>query len=211
MMLSIDVPRMGQALEEVGRSDVCVLAGALTTHERRELLPALERLKFQPAARLVGEVCQDFDLLVLSTDQPSQAAAPAPLLALVETYAELLRATATAVGADWLTDFMPTDISLQRYRRGASGISPHRDSRQFVRLISIFSLGSPAEFRLFRDRRGSPLARHNLNSGDLLILRAPGFANRSAVGPLHSVSGPADGVRYSITIRMKEAAASPAS
>jgi hypothetical protein len=111
----------------------------------------------------------------------------------------------------WLADFRPTDIHVQRYSRDSAGISPHRDSRLFIKLISIFSLGSVAELSLFRERRGPPLRRFQLNCGDLFLLRAPGFAKCPSTRPLHSVSGPADGVRYSVTLRMREAAASTAS
>jgi len=131
-------------------------------------------------------------------------------MALAESYAALLRAKALSVDEPSLADFVPTDLLVQRYSPGSAGISPHRDSRRFIKLISIFSLGSPAEFRLFRERRGSPRRRFQLNCGDLALLRAPGFAHQPSVGPLHSVSGPTDGVRYSITLRMKEPAAASA-
>jgi alkylated DNA repair dioxygenase AlkB len=210
-MLSIGEQELAQALEEVGRSGVCSISGALSPEARRKLGLTLERLGFQRAPESVREVRQDFGLWSTNAGPGSQAAAPAPLLALAEAYAALLWSMAVSQDEPWLADFRPTDIHVQRYSRGSAGISPHRDSRLFIKLISIFSLGSAAELSLFRERRGPPLRRFQLNCGDLFLLRAPGFANCPSTRPLHSVSGPADDVRYSITLRMKEAATSTAS
>jgi alkylated DNA repair dioxygenase AlkB len=171
---------------------------------------ALEALDFQRAPLWVGEVRQDFDLVAIQPGLGRADTALAPLLALAESYAALLRAKALSLDEPSLADFVPTDIHVQRYGPGSAGISPHRDSRRFIKLISVFSLGNPAEFRVFRDRRGPPLRRYHLDSGDLLLLRAPGFAHRPSAGPLHSVSGPTDEVRYSITLRMKQPAAATA-
>ena len=64
----------------------------------------------------------------------------------------------------------------------------------------------PAEFLLCRDREGAALRRFPLASGDLLLLRAPGFAGRPSGRPLHAVSGPKGAMRYSITLRMERQA-----
>ena len=206
-MLNVRQRELTEALKEVGQYGVCRIAEALTSDARYELRMALEALDFQRAPQRVGEVRQDFDLLAIQPGLGRADTALAPLLALAESYAALLRAKALSLDEPSLADFVPTNLHVQRYSPGCAGISRHRDSRRFIKLISIFSLGSPAEFRLFRDRRGPPLRRYQLNSGDLLLLRAPGFARRPSGGPLHSVSGPTDDVRYSITLRMKQPAA----
>jgi hypothetical protein len=155
-------------------------------------------------------VRQDFDLMVMKPGLAPTDPDVSPILDLAEEYAALLRACAISLHEPWLADFVPTDVHVQRYVPEAVGISSHRDSRRFIKLISVFSLGNPAEFRLCRDRRGSQLRRYQLNSGDLLLLRALGFAGRPSAGPLHSVSGPAGGVRYSITFRMEQPTATAA-
>ena len=206
-MLSLSQRDLAEALEEVGQCGVCKIAGALTPDARHELRMALEGLDFQRAPERAGDVRQDFGLLVMKPGLAAAAPALSPLLALAEEYAALLRVRAMSLDELWLADFVLTDIHIQRYRRGSTGISPHRDGRRFIKLISVFSLGSPAELRLFRDRRGSPMRRYQLDPGDLLLLRAPGLAERPSAGPLHSVSGPAGEARYSITLRMKQPAA----
>jgi len=206
-MLSLRQPELAEALEEVGRYGVCKIAGTLTPDARHELRMAFEALDFQRAPQWVGEVRQDFDLLAIQPGLGHADTVLAPLLALAESYAALLRAKALSLDEPSLADFVPTDLHVKRYNPGSAGISRHRDSQRFIKLISIFSLGGPAEFHLFRDRRGPALRRYQLNSGDLLLLRAPDFARRPSGGPLHSVSGPTDDVRYSITLRMKQPAA----
>ena len=205
-MLSVSQRDLAAAMEETRRIGAGTVRGALAPEARHGLVAALDSATFERAPERVGDVRQDFDLVVMKPGLAAAAPALSPLLALAEEYAALLRAQAMSLDEPWLADFMPTDIHVQRYGRGSAGISAHRDSRRFIKLISVFSLGSPAEFRLFRDRRGSPLRRYQLDCGDLLLLRAPGFAERPSAGPLHSVLGPTDEVRYSITLRMEQQA-----
>lgn len=195
---------LAAALEEVARHGACRLPGFLNLDTQRRLLAALDRLSFERAPEQVADVRQDFDLLVIPVTTGDRRLSL--LLTLTDRYAALLRVQAEALNALWLADFVPTEIYVQRYGQESHGITPHRDNRRFVKLLSIFSLGSPAEFRLCRDRQGSALRRYRLVSGDLLLLRAPGFAEQSAARPLHAVSGPSGAVRYSITLRMKRQA-----
>ena len=104
-MLSLRQPELAEALEEVGQYGVCKIAGALTPDARHELRMALEGLDFERAPEQVGAVRQDFDLLVV---RPSASGDPsfAPLLALCDEYAELLRGLMPQ--QLWLCDFLPT-------------------------------------------------------------------------------------------------------
>jgi len=206
-MLSLSQRDLAAAMEETGRIGAGTVRGALAPEARHGLVAALESAAFERAPERVGDVRQDFDLMVMKPGLGPADPALSPLLDLAEEYSALLRAQAMSLDEAWLADFAATDIHLQRYGPGSTGVSPHRDSRRFIKLISVFSLGSPAEFRLCRDRRGSPLRRYQLDRGDLLLLRAPGFAGQPPAGPLHSVSGPAGGVRYSITLRMEQSVA----
>jgi len=209
-MLNVSRRDLAAAMEETGRIGAGTVRGALTPEAQHRLVPILESAAFERAPERVGDVRQDFDLMVMKPGLVPTDPDVSPILDLAEECAALLRARAISLDEPWLADFVPTDIHVLRYVPEAVGISCHRDSRRFIKVISVFSLGSPAEFRLCRDRRASPLRRYDLNSGDLLLLRAPGFAGRPSPGPLHSVSGPAGGVRYSITLRMEQPAATAA-
>lgn len=204
-MLSVSQRDLAAAIREVRRQDACKIGGALTPDARHRLVTALVDAGFQPAPEQVGAVRQDFDLLVV---RPPASGDPsfAPLRALCDEYAEQLRRLIPQ--QPWLDDFAPTGIYVQRYSPGSQGISPHRDGRRFVKLVSIFSLGAPAELHLCHDRQGSSLRRYRLACGDLLLLRAPGFAGQGDARPLHFVSGPKVGVRYSISVRMERRAES---
>ena len=199
------------ALEEVARCGASRLPDVLRSDAQAELVAALKTANFERAPERVGDVQQDFDLLVIKSRATHRDLKLSPLLALCDEYAALLRAQAQLLHAPWLADFAPTDIYVQQYRTGSRGITPHRDNRRFAKLISIFSLGDPAEFRLCRDREGTALKRYRLASGDLLLLRAPGFAGRPSGRPLHAVSGPKGAMRYSITLRMERQAETTAS
>lgn len=201
-MLNVSQRDLAAAMEETDRIGAGMIWGALIPEAQHRLVPVLESAAFERAPERVGDVRQDFDLMVIKLGLAPTVPDVSAILDLAEEYAALLRAL--SLDEPWLADFVPTDIRVQRYVRGVAGISSHRDSQRFIKVISVFSLGSPAEFRLCRDRRGSPLRRYQLNSGDLLLLRAPGFADRPSAGPLHSVSGPAGEVRYSITLRMEQ-------
>lgn len=205
-MLHLDGRDLAAAIEQTGRTGAAIVRGALSPEAQGLLLAALESAHFERAPERVGKVRQDFDLLVVKPGLAPPASGLSPLLNLAEEYVALLRQM--SAHEPWLVGFAPTDIHLQRYGSGSQGISLHRDSRRFIKLISVFSLGSAAVLQLFRNREGPPFARYKLDSGDLLLLRAPGFADRQSAGPLHSVTGPVEGTRYSMTLRMEQPPAS---
>ncbi len=199
-MLSISACAFGVALERAGRDGIARIEAALTPRAQRELGSALAEAAFESARERVDDVIQDFDVLV---ERPG---ARLPVIGeLEEEYGRFVREQACSLHMPWLADYVPTDCHVQRYRPGSRGISPHRDGRRFVKLISIFSLGDPAEFVHCRDRAGTPLGSFVLASGDLLLLRATGFAEHDRAGPLHKVLGPTPGIRYSIAFRMRRA------
>ena len=191
-------------LTEVENRGAAAVPEFLTPEAERMLIAAVEHAAYERAEERVGNVYQDFDQLVIKLQAASSEPSLSSLVALADEYSAFLRAQAEALKREWLAYFAPTDVHVQRYHEGSRGITPHRDGRRFVKLVSIFSPYSPAEFRLCQDRSGAPLWNHLLSSGELLLLRSPGFAGSPPVGPLHSVSGPTRGVRYSISLRMEE-------
>jgi len=120
-MLSLGQPELAEALEEVGQYGVCKIAGALTPDARHELRMALEALDFQRAPQGVGEVRQDFDLLAVQPGRGRADTALAPLLALAESYAALLRAKALSLDEPSLADFVPRISMCNDTARGPQG------------------------------------------------------------------------------------------
>jgi alkylated DNA repair dioxygenase AlkB len=190
-------------LRETRETGAAHVPDVLTPEGEHDLLRALEGAPFEPAPEQEGRVRQRYDLLVV---RPAALPGPRllPLGRLAQQYALRLRDCEREPGLDWLAGFEPTSVYVQRYPPGPDeGISEHRDVSRFARLISVFSLGAPAEFRLFAERGGPPVRRFDLRSGDLVLLRAPLSPDERGVRPLHAVSSPREGVRYSVTIRME--------
>lgn len=169
--------------------------------ERARLLALCERLEYRPQPEQVGLVRQEMDLQILRPEDLRRQAA-GPLRAVLDRYLGALRRLAAEPGRAWLAEAAPNEIYVQRYRPGSAGITSHRDEKRFVRLIAIVSLGAPVEFRTSLERNGPPLAQFPVESGDLVLLRAPGFGRRPDRRPFHAVSGPESGVRYSVTFRV---------
>jgi len=96
-MLSVSQRDLAAATEETGRIGAGTIRGALTPEARHGLVAALESGAFERAPERVGDVRQDFDLLVMKPGLAAAAPALAPLLALAEEYAALLRAQAEQV------------------------------------------------------------------------------------------------------------------
>lgn len=195
-MLRTDGDGLLAALDDVRRDGGARIARALTDGAQQELLDAVAGAQYEPAERYAGRVEQDLESLAGGTEAALKLGT---VRRLVEAYEALLR----GVDLPQLADFAVVDVEVQRYRAGSRGITPHRDHLRYVRLVSVFSLGAPAEFRICRDRGGTPIRTYRLESGDLFLMRAPGFDGSDPARPLHTVFGPEDGVRYSIGLRMK--------
>jgi len=84
------------------------------------------------------------------------------------------------------TSLLFNDMSLQRYRVGSIGITPHKDGKSRINLICVFILTGQAEFAICDDRSGSNARFLDTMAGNLIILRGPGFLN-SEVQPFHFV------------------------
>jgi alkylated DNA repair dioxygenase AlkB len=121
---------------------------------------------------------------------------------------ELAAAVHTAgVGITGLDSWHPDDISVQRYRAGAAGITPHRDRKRYRSLVAIATIEGTAAFTLCKNRNGDPALTWQASQGSLVLLRGPGLAGTADDRPLHTVKGPAAGQRTSIGFRMNTTAA----
>jgi hypothetical protein len=116
-----------------------------------------------------------------------------------ELAAAVHRASAGITGLD---SWYPDDISIQRYRAGASGITPHRDRKRYRILVAVATIEGTAAFTLCKNRTGDPALTWHASQGSLIFLRGPGLAGIADGRPLHAVQGPATGQRTSIGFRM---------
>jgi len=101
-----------------------------------------------------------------------------------------------------LGEWDPNETSIQRYQAGSLGISPHLDHKRYRYLVAIFTLEGAAPLALCTDRQGSVQHEWEAVPGSLVLLRGPGLGGTEDGRPLHTVSGPAEGRRTSLTFRL---------
>lgn len=120
-----------------------------------------------------------------------------------------LRAAVTRVvrahgrGIRGLATWRPTDVTVQRYRPGALGITPHLDGKRYRRLVVVVTVAGTARFRIHERRDGPAVAEWEAGPGSLALLRGPGLGGHRDGRPFHAVEGPRRGMRYSVALRMR--------
>ena len=186
-----------EPLARTARSGAAFVSDALTAGFRERLQEEVGRGPFRPLPEEIGPVRQETEAFEVGGRLSGY-----PLLA------ELRRALVRAVreqgrGIRGLSTWRPTEISVQRYRGGAVGITPHLDGKRYRRLVAIFTILGRARFTVCRDRGGEPLEEWETVPGSLVLLRGPGLGGLRDGRPFHRVSGPESGRRTSVGFRME--------
>lgn len=91
------------------------------------------------------------------------------------------------------------DIVVQRYAAGSFGITPHRDHVRYRDIVVLLMLCGDGDFYTCRDRAGTETRIIDARPGDVLLMRAPGFAG-SAARPFHGLAD-VRSLRYSVGFR----------
>ncbi|HEV8627836.1 MAG TPA: hypothetical protein VG034_25650 [Acidimicrobiia bacterium] len=169
---------------------------ALRTTSVDALTAEVEGRDFTPLPDEVGQVRQGAEELVVAVGDPD-----------LPVMAQLARALCHAVviaGSDLgFGRYRPQEATYLRYRGPGAGISPHRDARQYLLLVAIFTLVGQAPFRVVADRAGRDVLASWLTlPGDLCLLRAPRVGGEAEGRPLHAVGPPLDSERLSLAFRM---------
>jgi len=89
-------------------------------------------------------------------------------------------------------------IAVHKYDQGSIGITPHKDERKYLNMISIFILAGKAPFSLYKSRQ-EKIGELDAQPGSLILLRAPRSKTEDG-RPMHSI-GPVLEERYSICFR----------
>ena len=187
---------LGQALQTVAREGFAFVPRALAEDFRRALQQEVQACPFQPVPGEIGPVRQETEECVIPSPMdgyPLVARLSGELVALVRDHG---RAVAG------LEAWVPTAAFVQRYRPGALGITPHLDGRRFGLLVAVFTSEGSARFSIHETRSGPAVARWEAAPGSLVLLRAPGLAGVDDGRPFHTVGGPTDQGRYSVSFRM---------
>lgn len=179
---SLDQTVLADTLRRVAR-DGAAAVPALSLPARRALLRAAGGLSFRTARPVVGSGAR-------AVTQAFEIADDVPATGPFDELAGELAARLNAVLARDDTPACPTiafnDRVAQRYPAGNIGISPHRDHIRYVHLVVNIVLQGFGRLyicpeRSFQDALAIPGA-----AGDLLLMRAPGFAN-SDHRPFHAI------------------------
>lgn len=103
-----------------------------------------------------------------------------PFLRLRDTIASLLNAEfATLCRYPFSTPLHLDDLVLQRYPKGSSGISPHKDGLSMGNLVCVLVLAGTGDFTLCDDREGSNPRVIQAPPGHMILMRAPGFLGKN--------------------------------
>jgi hypothetical protein len=169
----------------------CVASGAasvpfLDAGGCARLVEAARHLTWRAARPVIGEgdrrVLQDFELTVrLPEDGPWRETADLVNAALAEAAGGLSPNPLPA-------GFQINDLILQRYAAGSRGITAHRDHIRYRGLVALLILSGNGRFCLCDDRSGAGAREIVAAAGDLLLMRAPGFAG-SPERPFHFLDG----------------------
>lgn len=153
----------------------------LTAAEREQLLVEAHTLDYirQPEVAESGIVREDLASCTLK-NEGSVFFTIADRLALF--MGELAAASGQSFG------LLPkAHVALQKYEAGSFGITPHRDEKKYGLAICIIPLAGAGTLALCDDREGANQRPLDTTVGNLVLLRAPGYANMH-VRPMHLVT-----------------------
>jgi len=161
------------------------------------LLTAAQGLSYRTGRREIGTgekaVRQDFDICMAPPK-------PNPLWDLAAELEDHLARALAGLRPPLLAGRLGlNDLVVQRYHAGSFGITAHRDHVRYTGLVALIQLSGNGRFFVSDTRSGSGAREVAWRPGDLLLMRAPGFAGRKD-RPFHYLSDIAS-ERYSIGLR----------
>jgi hypothetical protein len=187
---------LGAALDTARSDGAAYVEYALTDAFRDELRAEASVLPLEPLPAREGRARQEGEIHVIHGTAPEYPA----IRRLRHDLVELVHAQGAEIPG--CTDWLPNEISVQRYHAGALGISPHLDLKRYRYLVAIVTAAGTAPFTICKNRDGDPLTTWPAAAGSLVLLRGPGLDGNHDGRPLHAVTGPGNGDRVSITFRM---------
>lgn len=185
-----------KALAEVTTKGAAFVPAAVHQPFLKRLDRELDGGPFSPMPRRTGKVEQEAEVFFIRrefTVFPLVAELRQELIELVHVHGRGIRGLAT---------WMPNEVTVQRYKPGTMGITPHVDGKKFARLLAVFTIRGKARFALCKDRAGEVIQEWETAPGSLVLLRGPGLGGKSDGRPFHMITGPKGDERCSIAFRM---------
>jgi hypothetical protein len=193
---SLDLDRILSELASPGATSVPLLPENL----RLELLEEAKKHTYEPEPEEVGSGDRLVRQQMATIEDFPQGSLFLQLRdAIQETFDEGL----VKVGPYPFTSiFQFNDLSLQKYRAGSLGITPHRDGLKFINLICIVVVGGQGRFFVCSDRSGNDSLEIDAEPGRAIFLRAPGFMGGND-RPFHYLTEVTE-ERYSFGLRQRK-------
>jgi len=183
-------------LRETATRGAAIAFDALDREFYKRLAHEVSTGPYQPMPEEHGRAQQEAEILRVECDSPLYPE-------IRQLGAELVRSFhGSSIGVEGVTEWVPNEVDVQRYRALTLGITPHLDHKRYRLLIVIVTVGDSAPFTLCKDRDGNVLKQWQAEARSLILLRAPGLGCAEDGRPLHAISGPPVGTRISITWRM---------
>ncbi|WP_344835910.1 hypothetical protein [Kribbella ginsengisoli] len=133
-------------------------------------------------------------------------AADGPVTQCVEEHALLLSEPAARTVVDLFSsvfdipDSWSPELTYLRYPRSHGYISPHKDHRRYLRIVSCLSLAGTTSFSIYHKNSRTQVAETwTVAPGDVVLLA--GAASTGDPRPMHAVGGPGNSDRISLTLR----------
>ena len=191
-----DARQAGETLARLAEVDAASLP-LLATDELPGLLSAVAALPFRTGRREIGsgaaQVRQDFDICMAPPK-------PGALWELAERREAYLADALGGVRPPPLAGpLLLNDLVVQRYPPGSFGITAHRDHVRYTGLVALILLSGDGRFFVSETRSGKGGREIPWCPGELLLMRAPGFAGRDD-RPFHYLSD-ITSERYSLGLR----------
>lgn len=173
-----------KSFEEI--HDALITTGLVSTpflneSERFALLEHARTLELvrQPEMTESGIVREDLSSCTVKGEGTGYAA-------IADRVALFLGELARATGQSFMPMLPKPDMSIQKYEQGSFGITPHRDELRFGICVCIIPLVGKGELAVCDDREGNNKKPVDTTPGNLILLRAPGYANLN-VRPMHTL------------------------
>ncbi|HEX8758969.1 MAG TPA: alpha-ketoglutarate-dependent dioxygenase AlkB [Pseudonocardiaceae bacterium] len=189
---NMDWPRL---LREATEQGAAFAADAVRQPVCEQLTNELRNGPYQPVKSMIGQVRQETESFKVAIPEPDR------YQVLSSLCDELIR----QVHEHGVPQWVPNEVSIQRYLPGSVGITPHRDQRRYAQLVAVITIAGSAPFTLCRNREGDPIRIWQARQGSLVLLRGPGLAGDPDGRPMHMVGGPTGTPRTSIGLRMDTA------
>jgi hypothetical protein len=166
---------VAQSLARLAEQDA-VSIDLLSPQGCADLLAASAELSYRDARPVIGtgdrEVHQDFEICMPVPDGSLFHDCRDALERLLDRALKVMPAPPLAAPPRL------NDLVVQRYPAGSRGITAHRDHLCYRDLVAIVTLAGQARFFVSTDRSGENAREVSIPPGSVLLMRAPGFADR---------------------------------